>query len=251
MIAEKNRLAWITGGGSGIGKALAIALTRLGWHVIISGRTTSKLKLLSDEHQSIDYLTLDVTDKAANVTVFDTILNQWGCPSLVILNAGDYTPMPAQEFDLDLIYKLNSVNYLGVINGLASALPAMKAAHKGQILMMSSVAGYRGLPDAAPYGATKAALINFAESLHIPLKKEGVLLRVVNPGFVSTQLTDQNDFKMPAQISAEKAAEEIINALDNDSFEITFPKRFTYSVKLLRCLPYRWYFYIVSKITGK
>jgi short-subunit dehydrogenase len=251
MINEANKLAWITGGGSGIGKALAIGLSMLGWHVIVSGRTESKLKLLSDEYSLIDYLTLDVTDKVANVKVFNTISNQWGCPSLVILNAGDYTPMPAENFDLDLIHKLNSVNYLGVINGLASALPAMKAIHKGQILIMSSVAGYRGLPDAGPYGATKAALINFAESLHMPLKKEGVLLRVVNPGFVSTQLTEQNDFKMPAQISAEKAAEKIIDALDNDSFEITFPKRFTYIMKLLRCLPYRWYFFLVTKLTGK
>jgi short-subunit dehydrogenase len=251
MTVEKNKLAWITGGGSGIGKALAIALSRLGWQVIVSGRTESKLELLSSENSSIDYLVLDVTDKLANVKVFDKILSQWGCPSLVILNAGDYTPMPAENFDLDLIHKLNSVNYLGVMNGLASALPAMKAAHKGQILIMSSVAGYCGLPDAGPYGATKAALINFAESLHIPLKKDGVLLRVVNPGFVSTPLTDQNDFKMPAQISAEKAAEKIINALDNDSFEITFPKRFTYIIKFLRCLPYSWYFYLVTKITGK
>jgi len=251
MTDKKNKLAWITGGGSGIGKALAIGLSKRGWHVIISGRTESKLQLLSDKYPLIDYLTLDVTDKVANISVFGTILNQWGCPSLVILNAGAYTPMPAENFDLDLIYKLNSVNYLGVINGLASALPSMKTAHKGQILLMSSVAGYRGLPDAGPYGATKAALINFAESLHMPLKKDGVLLRVVNPGFVATELTEQNDFKMPAQISAEKAAEKIIDALDNDSFEITFPKRFTYILKLFRCLPYSWYFYLVTKLTGK
>jgi len=251
MTDETNKLAWITGGGSGIGKALAIGLSTLGWHVIISGRTQLKLQLLSNEYASIDYLTLDVTDKVANQTVFNTILNQWGCPSLVILNAGDYTPMPAGNFDLELIHKLNSVNYLGVINGLASALPSMKALHKGQVLIMSSVAGYRGLPDAAPYGATKAALINFAESLHVPLKKDGVLLRIVNPGFVSTTLTEQNGFKMPAQITAEKAAEKIINALDNDNFEITFPKRFTYILKLLRCLPYSWYFYLVTKLTGK
>ncbi|KKN63089.1 hypothetical protein LCGC14_0505130 [marine sediment metagenome] len=251
MAFETNKLAWITGGGSGIGKALATALADLGWHVIISGRTAPKLQALSDNYPLIDYLTLDVTDKDANIGVFDSILTQWGCPSLVVLNAGAYTPMPADHLDLDLIYKLNSVNYLGVMNGLASVLPAMKAQRKGQILLMSSVAGYRGLPDAAPYGATKAALINFAEALHMPLKKEGVLLRVVNPGFVTTELTAQNDFKMPAQISAEQAAEKIIDGLDNDSFEITFPKRFTYILKLLRCLPYSWYFYLITKLTGK
>lgn len=251
MSVETNKLVWITGGGSGIGKALAIALSTLGWHVIISGRTASKLQLLSENYPTIDYLTLDVTDKIANQSVFDNILEQWGCPSLVILNAGAYTPMPADNFDLDLIYKLNSVNYLGVINGLASVLPSMRTQQTGQILLMSSVAGYRGLPDAAPYGATKAALINFAEALHMPLKKEGVLLRVVNPGFVATELTEQNDFKMPAQISAEKAAQNIIDALDNNNFEITFPKRFTYILKLFRCLPYSWYFFLVTKLLGK
>jgi short-subunit dehydrogenase len=107
------------------------------------------------------------------------------------------------------------------------------------------------LPDAAPYGATKAALINFAEALHTPLKQQGVLLRVVNPGFVTTPLTAQNDFTMPAEITAEEAADRIISALDSDSFEITFPKRFTYILKLLRCLPYRLYFLLINKLTGK
>jgi short-subunit dehydrogenase len=169
----------------------------------------------------------------------------------VVLNAGDYTPMPLEEFDIDLIYKLNQVNYLGVMNGLACILPAMQSEQSGQILLMSSVAGYRGLPDAAPYGATKAALINFAEALYVPLKQQGVRLRVVNPGFVTTPLTAQNDFKMPAEITAEEAAARIMTALDSDSFEITFPKRFTYFLKCLRCLPYRIYFLVINKITGK
>ncbi len=251
MADGHKKLAWITGGGSGIGKALALALDALDWQVIISGRTEQKLQAVVEKSQQMAYSTLDVTDKEQNQQVFSVLCEQYGLPDLVILNAGDYSPMPVDEFNLDLIYKLNQVNYLGVMNGLAAILPPMKERKSGQILLMSSVAGYRGLPDAAPYGATKAALINFAEALYMPLKEQGVLLRVVNPGFVTTQLTAQNSFKMPAEITTNEAAERIVKALETDSFEITFPKRFTYILKILRALPYRIYFFLISKITGK
>lgn len=251
MADGHKKLAWITGGGSGIGKALALALDALNWQVIISGRTEQKLQAVVAKSQQMAYLTLDVTDKEQNQQVFNVLCEQYRLPDLVVLNAGDYSPMPLDEFNLDLIYKLNQVNYLGVINGLAAVLPAMKERKSGQILLMSSVAGYRGLPDAAPYGATKAALINFAEALYMPLKEQGVLLRVVNPGFVTTQLTAQNSFKMPAEITTNEAAERIVKALETESFEITFPKRFTYILKILRALPYRLYFFLISKITGK
>ncbi len=251
MADRDEKLAWITGGGTGIGKALALALDEQGWQVVISGRTEQKLQTVAEQGEHISYLVLDVTDREQSQQVFNTLSEKYGLPNVVILNAGDYTPMPLDDFSLDLIYKLNQVNYLGVMNGLAAILPAMKEHQSGQILLMSSVAGYRGLPDAAPYGATKAALINFAEALYMPLKEHGVLLRVVNPGFVTTQLTAQNSFKMPAEITSAEAAERIVKALRTDSFEITFPKRFTYTLKVLRALPYRLYFFLISKITGK
>ena len=246
-----QKLAWVTGGGTGIGKALSLALDREGWQVVISGRTEQKLQAVKELGRSISYRVLDVTDQALHQQVYDDICEELGIPELVVLNAGDYTPMPLEEFDIDLVYRLNRVNYLGVMNGLACILPVMQSKQSGQILLMSSVAGYRGLPDAAPYGATKAALINFAEALHTPLKQQGVLLRVVNQGFVTTPLTAQNDFSMPVEITAEEAADRIISALDNESFEITFPKRFTYILKLLECLPYRLYFVLINKLTGK
>ena len=251
MTKGSNKLAWITGGGTGIGKALALALDKRGWQVIISGRTEQKLQAVVELGQKIAYLTLDVTDREQSQQVFNTLYEKYGLPDVVVLNAGDYTPMPVDEFNLDLIYKLNQVNYLGVMNGLASILPLMKARKSGQILLMASVAGYRGLPDAAPYGATKAALINFCEAMYIPLKKEGVLLRIINPGFVTTQLTAKNTFKMPAEITSTEAAGRIVKALASESFEITFPKLFTYILKILRILPYRLYFFFTSKIIGK
>ena len=251
MTKGSNKLAWITGGGTGIGKALALALDKQGWQVIISGRTEQKLQAVIELGQKIAYLVLDVTDREQSRQVFNTLYEKYGLPDVVVLNAGDYTPMPVDEFNLDLVYKLNQVNYLGVMNGLASILPLMKARKSGQILLMASVAGYRGLPDAAPYGATKAALINFCEAMYIPLKKEGVLLRIINPGFVTTQLTAKNTFKMPAEITSTEAAGRIVKSLASESFEITFPKRFTYILKILRILPYRLYFFFTSKIIGK
>lgn len=119
MTKGSNKLAWITGGGTGIGKALALALDKRGWQVIISGRTEQKLQAVVELGQKIAYLTLDVTDREQSQQVFNTLYEKYGLPDVVVLNAGDYTPMPVDEFNLDLIYKLNQVNYLGVMNGLA------------------------------------------------------------------------------------------------------------------------------------
>lgn len=246
-----TKLAWITGGGSGIGRALALALLEEGWEVVISGRTRQTLLEVHQHDPRVRYIVLDVTDRAAHHAVFNTIVDNWGCPQLVVLNAGTYRPMPAADFDLDLVYEINRVNYLGVMNGLSVVLPDMRRHRSGQILLMASVAGYRGLPGAAPYGASKAALINFAESLYMPLRRDGIRLRVVNPGFVTTPLTQQNDFYMPAEISPERAARAIVDRLDGQGFEISFPLRFTVWLKLLRCLPYRLYFALTSRIADK
>lgn len=246
-----QQLAWITGGGSGIGRSLAVQLAEQGWRVVISGRNAESLAAVAADHACIHPAVLDVTDIEATNAVFAAIVAQHGVPDLVVLNAGDYKPMPAADFDLALITHLNRVNYLGVMHGMAACLPAMRARGSGQVLLVASVAGYRGLPDAAPYGATKAALINFAESLYPALKREGVLLRVVNPGFVKTTLTAQNSFAMPALMEPEDAARRIVQALNSTQFEIVFPRRFAYVLKLLRCVPYRLYFWLVSRVTGK
>jgi NADP-dependent 3-hydroxy acid dehydrogenase YdfG len=244
-------LAWITGGGSGIGRALALDLAAQGWQVVISGRRLDVLTAVAADNVQIIPKVLDVTDAEATGHFIDDLLHSMGVPNLVVLNAGDYKPMPAEDFDLALIRQLNAVNYLGVMNGLAACLPAMRQRGSGQILLMASVAGYRGLPDAAPYGATKAALINFAESLYPILKREGVLLRIVNPGFVKTPLTAQNRFAMPALLEPEDAARRIVAQLDQAHFEIAFPRRFVFFLKLLRCLPYRLYFWLITKVTRK
>ena len=128
---------------------------------------------------------------------------------------------------------------------------AMIARGRGRIAIVSSVAGYRGLPTAAYDGASKAALINLAEALKFDLDRHGVTLQLIDPGFVRTPLTAKNEFTMPFLIPAEEAAEQIAKGLRGSSFEITFPRRFTYLLKLLRCLPYRLYFPLMARATRR
>ena len=150
--------------------------------------------------------------------------------------------MPLDEFDPALFEQLISINYLGVVNGLDTILPYMQGQNNGEIYVTASLAGYRGLPKSAPYNASKAAVISLAESLRLELKQQGITLRLINPGFVKSPLTDKNNFKMPFMISPEKAADYIVRDLPKSNFEITFPKRFAYIMKTLRILPYRFYF---------
>jgi len=244
-------VAWVTGASAGIGRALAQLLAEEGWTVAVSARRRERLEALATEAEGdIRVYPLDVTDAAACMQVAEGIEADCGPIDLVVFNAGDYRPMSVDAFDVALFRKLADVNYLGVVNCLGAVLPGMRERERGEILVMASVAGYRGLPLAAPYGATKAALIGMAESLRAELAGSGVNIRVVNPGFVRTELTAQNTFRMPALIEVEDAARAIVAAVGGTSFEITFPKRFTYVLKLLRILPYALYFPLIRKMTG-
>ena len=185
---------------------------------------------------------LDITDIASLEKSKKDILEKFGSIDSVFFNAGDYTPMLLDEFDPELFQKLMAINFHGVVNGLNTILPYMQNRKAGEIYITGSLAGYRGLPKAAPYNASKAAVISLAESLHLELKLQGISIRLINPGFVESPLTDKNNFDMPFIISPEKAAEYIYKELHKTNFEIIFPKRFAYIMKTLRLLPYRAYF---------
>jgi short-subunit dehydrogenase len=245
------RTAWITGGGSGIGRAVALQLAEQGWRVVVSGRDPGRLeqtRRAAADPESIVVLALDVTDRERLQTKVDELCKEHGVPDVAILNAGDYRPMGLDDFDLDLIHHLTQVNYLGVIKCVDALLPMMRSVARGQILLTASLSAYRGLPRAAPYGATKAALINFAESLRNELLAQGIRLRVINPGFVRSALTDKNDFKMPFLLEPEQAARHIVRGLDRGGFEIAFPLPFVLMLKLLRWLPYRLYFPLTRRM---
>ena len=194
---DKPKSAWIIGASSGIGKALAELLVKNNWKVAISSRTQKDLDEIAKQHKNLYPSALDLTDIETLEKSKDDILQQFGSIDAVFFNAGDYTPMPLNKFDPELFQKLMTINFHGVVNGLNTILPYMQKKKSGEIYITGSLAGYRGLPKAAPYNASKAAVISLAESLHLELKLQGISLRLINPGFVESPLTSKNDFKMP------------------------------------------------------
>jgi NAD(P)-dependent dehydrogenase (short-subunit alcohol dehydrogenase family) len=249
------RTAWITGAGSGMGRALALALARRGAAVAASARSHDALASLAAEAGAgpgrILPAPLDVTDRAAVQAAMGAVARVLGGPpELAVLNAGIYLPLGAADFSAERFRAQLETNLMGTVHMLEALLPAYRAAGRGHIAIVASVAGYRGLPRSAAYGATKAALINLAESLRIELAGSGIKLQLVNPGFIKTPLTDKNRFRMPHLMSAEDAAERILRGLASPRFEITFPRRFTWQLKLLRLLPYALYLPLVRRRTG-
>ena len=195
-------------------------------------------------------LPLDITDHASVIAARDQLLKNWGGIDLVMIVAGTYNKMRADSFNLAIANQLVDTNLRGTLNCLDAVLPTLLAQNTGGIGIVASVAGLSGLPEALIYGPTKAALINLCESLYLDLRPRGINVYLINPGFVDTPLTASNEFPMPSLMSAEKAAEELISGIERGQFHIHFPKRFTNFLRLLRLLPYRWYFWLIHKVTG-
>lgn len=245
------RLAWITGASSGLGRQLALDLARRGWTVVVSARTEKSLLEVSGQHLGTRAIACDVTDQAAVEKTVAEIEAAMGPIDLAVLNAGTHIPMGAADFSADTVRHLMDVNVMGTAHCLQAVLPRMRRRRAGTVAVVASVAGYRGLPTAAAYGSTKAALINMAEALAPELAADGVRLRLVNPGFVRTPLTDRNTFPMPFLMEVEDASRRLADALERPAggFEITFPRRFTWLLKVVRCLPYALYFRLVNRTT--
>lgn len=245
----RDKQVWIIGASSGIGLALAKQLSALHAKVCVSARNEDLLNKFVASHSHAQAIALDVTQPKAIENAFNA-LNTKAPLDLIIYCAGHYTPMRAQDFNLPEVSKHFNINYFGVLNLLSSCLPTMINHGKGHLSLVSSVAGYSGLPNSLAYGPTKAALTHLAEVLYLDLHRLGLGVSVINPGFVETPLTAQNTFHMPALITADQAAKEIIAGYAKGEFEIHFPKRFSVFLKLLRLLPYKLYFSIIRKSTG-
>ncbi len=247
----RDARVWVIGASSGIGAALADDLLRRGARVALSARSSASLeKTAAAQGARALALPLDVTQAEAVAPALQAITDAWGGVDLVVLCAGTHQSLRAWELDAAKARGMVDINLNGVLNCLPPVVQLLLQQKSGGIAIVSSVAGYGGLPTALVYGATKAALINLAETLYMDLAPRGIGVYLVNPGFVKTPLTDRNTFRMPALISAEEAASEIINGFERGYFEIHFPRRFTCWLKLLRLLPYRWYFALVRKGTG-
>jgi NAD(P)-dependent dehydrogenase (short-subunit alcohol dehydrogenase family) len=250
-IAEwKDRRVWLVGASTGIGAALARALLARGARVAVSARSAGRLRSLVAGRGEALVLPLDVTRPEDFDAAHARILKAWGAVDLAVYLAGTYQPTRAWELTVERARTHVEANLMGAFNLLPVILPDMLARGAGGVALVSSVAGYRGLPNSLCYGPTKAALINLAEALYVDLAPKGIGVYLINPGFVETPLTAQNTFKMPALIAPEDAAEAIIKGLERGAFEIHFPKRFTGWLKALRQLPYAAYFPAVRRFTG-
>ena len=244
-------LVWLVGASTGIGRALAIELAHQGWQVAVSSRRREALQELVAEQSGIHAFPGDVTDAPGMQALAEQIETSLGPIEMAIFNQGDYEPMGVDAFDVALFRRIMEINYMGVVHGLAAVLPSMRARRRGRIFVTASLAGYRGLPNAAPYGASKAAVINMLESLRPELQAEGIALRVINPGFVKTPMTAKNTFEMPFLIETDAAVKAIMKELDGSHFEIAFPKSFAWIMKTLRVLPDWLFFRLTARMLDR
>lgn len=246
-----GRVVWLLGASTGIGLAAAQALHAAGATVVVSARKADALQQFCAVHAGAEAIALDATDGAALHAAVARIAAQYGRIDLALYCAGTYEPMRATQFDLQVARRHLQVNYEGVLFWLDALLPQLlrqaAAGQGGHLSLVGSVAGWRGLPKALAYGPTKAAMINLAEILYLDLAPRGLGVSIVNPGFVRTPLTAQNDFRMPALISPEEAAQAMLQGWQAGDFEIHFPKRFTRAMKALRGLPDSLYFALTRR----
>ena len=250
-MSKNQKKVWITGASSGIGKAVAEKFASKGWKVAVSARTKAVLDQMS-KNQNMFSFPMDVTDQTQIKKSFDNILTEFGDLDLCIFSSGTYDPKDESKINSDKIRNVINVNFFGVIDCVKVVEDHFKNKKSGHISIVSSIAGYRGLPNSSGYGPSKAALTNFAESIYFDFKKHNVKVSVISPGFIKTPLTDKNEFSMPFLRSPEFAAEKIYNGLiKSDTFEIDFPKQLTFTLKFLRILPYKIYLYLVDKLVKR
>ena len=249
------KIIWITGGSTGIGFSTAKKFLSNGWKVIISSRNLKKLQdaqkiiLQKSLNKHLYIYQCDISDRKQVKTTVNKILKNIGEINLAILNAAAYSPNKTQEFSIENYETLIDVNLKGTLYCIEMLIKQM-INNEGHIAIVSSPAGYRGLPTAGAYGLTKAGLINLAESLFFDLKKKNIKISIINPGFIKSESTNLNTFPMPFLKSAEFAANKIYKGLTGRyKFEIFFPWFFLIILKLLRILPYNFYFYVTNKIT--
>ena len=245
-----KKTIWITGGSTGIGKALAIKFASKGWNVAISARRAELLNELSNSYENISSFPLDVTNKEKCKEVFNQVKTKFENIDICFFSTGTWNPKKEKDIDVEQIENVFKINFFGTLNSIKAVEKYFKDKKDGTITIVSSIAGYRGLPNSTGYGPSKSALNNLAESLYFDFGRSNVRVCLVSPGFIKTPMTDKNDFKMPFLKTPEYAAEKIYDGLVNkNSFEIHFPKSLTMILKILSFLPNKIYFGLIGKLT--
>ena len=245
-----DKTIWITGASTGIGKALALKFAKNKWNVAISARRESLLRELQESNQNIYSFPLDVTNKEDCKEVFKKIEEKFKNIDISFFSTGTWDPKKEKEIDVEQIENVMKVNFFGTLNCIKSVEEYYRKKGSGHISIVSSIAGYRGLPNSTGYGPSKSALNNLAESLYFDFKRYGIRVSLVSPGFIKTPMTDKNDFKMPFLKTVDYAAEKIFVGLTKtNQFEIHFPIQLTLILKFLKILPNSWYLNLIGKLT--
>ena len=245
---KDKKIIWITGASSGIGRALSVKFANNGWVVAASARRENLLNSLNKENDNIHPFPLDVNNIEQCNNVFKKIIEKLGNLDVSLFCTGMHDPNSEKDFNLEKIRTIMETNFFGTINSINSVYDYFKEKKSGHVSVVSSVAGYRGLPAAGAYCASKSALTSFTESLFFDLKRYGVRVSVISPGFIKTPMTDKNEFPMPMIKSPEFAADKIYDGIVNKkNFEMHFPKSFTILMKILKFIPNKIYFKILEK----
>jgi len=239
---------WITGASSGIGKALAIKFAKEGWKVAASARREGLLQDLHKNYTNINSFPLDVKNESRSKEVFQSIIEKFKTLDICVFCTGIHDPESEKKLSSKKIREIMETNFFGTLNCIVAVNDFFLEKKNGHISIVSSVAGYRGLPAAAGYCASKSALSSLAESLYFDFKRHNIRVSLVSPGFIQTPMTDKNKFPMPMIKTPEYAADKMfIGLTKKNSFEIHFPKSFTFFMKILRILPNSIYFKFLEK----
>ncbi len=245
-MSNEKKVAWITGGGTGIGSALTKILVKNNWIVVVSGRRKEKLnKIKAFDNKNIFPLKLDISSEKECRDVSKKIFTKFNRLDLIILNAAAYNPGNLNFNNLSELKKVLDINIMGQINCLGYAVNIFKKRRSGHIVFVSSPAGFRGLPSAGIYGVSKSALTFLAELLYLELARFKVKVQVIHPGFIKTPMTDKNKFPMPFLMDVDEASSRIYKKLFSSDFEISFPKKLILPMKLISMLPNKIYFSLI------
>lgn len=229
----RGKTCWLIGASEGLGRAMAKQLHGQGAHLILSARNGERLTTLCDALPGATALVMDATEPEA----VKGAAEQAGHADIVIYNAGAYDPITTQAWDTNAILRMSAVNYAGAVNVVGAVIPQFLSRDAGEIVLVGSLAAYRGLPAALGYGPSKAALRSMAETMRYDLRETNVAVKLVNPGFIRTRLTAKNAFKMPMLMTPEKAASHVIKAIRKGQFRTDFPAPFSWSIRALAILP--------------